>query len=447
MHILIDQAAQDMRNKGNNALLEAAMYRLLELWPRATIDVVTLAPTLTKLYYPRVRPIRPGDLQPFQSRFHRIFPIIPRWIWLVLFEIREAIWHRWPGLMTSKLRLMVRSWLPKRVQPTSSDQVPYTELDKAETEGEQACFRQAMTSYDLVVASGGGYLCDADKSLLLSLFERLEAAIKSGVSTVMVGQGVGPLEDPELRARAREILPRTSLIFVREQRVALPLLNSLAVPPERIKMTGDDAILMAYEARLASLGTGIGVSLRVAHYTAVGTSHIATIRAILQQKAHQYQAPLIAAPISSAPHETDITFIRQLLAGYDDVSISWRKLDTPLDAIHRIARCRMMITGTFHGAIFALAQGIPVVAVAKSLEYLNKFSGLADEFGPGCQVIRLDADQLVEQLSSAIDQAWALADEFRPALLGAARRQVQQQHAAYQQIYEQITSYHSYSYR
>ena len=46
-----------------------------------------------------------------------------------------------------------------------------------------------------------------------------------------------------------------------------------------------------------------------------------------------------------------------------------------------------MITGTYHGAIFALGQGIPVIGVAKSDEYFNKLSELSDEFSLGVQVL------------------------------------------------------------
>ena len=99
-----------------------------------------------------------------------------------------------------------------------------------------------------------------------------------------------------------------------------------------------------------------------------------------------------------------------------------------------------MITGTYHGAIFSLAQGVPVIGVAKSREYFDKLSELADEFGPSCHVILLGDEQVSEKLAAAIDKAWSTAEDLRPDLLRVAARQVEQQHSAYQLIFELVTA-------
>jgi colanic acid/amylovoran biosynthesis protein len=294
--------------------------------------------------------------------------------------------------------------------------------------------QKAIAAYDLVIAVGGGYLCDADRPMLLQVLEHLEAAIAQSVPTVMVGQGVGPLEDPELRARASAVLPFVDLIFVRERRIASALLASLGVPAHRVVMTGDDAIEMAFTARPEAHAMGIGVSLRVTPYTALGNDHMPVIRAAVQQAARTYHSELIALPISSAPHESDIKHIRRLMPGYAPSYISRRRLGTPSDTIRQTARCRVVVTGTFHGAVFALAQGIPVVALARSTEYVDKLTGLADEFGAGCRVVRLEGPGLGGRLGAAIDNAWASADAVRAELLENAARLVGLRQAAYQRL-------------
>ena len=98
-----------------------------------------------------------------------------------------------------------------------------------------------------------------------------------------------------------------------------------------------------------------------------------------------------------------------------------------------------MVTGTYHGAIFALAQGIPVVGVANSDEYFNKLSELSDGFGSGCQVFHLEDEQLADKLRKAIDNAWSSAEIIKPALLESAVRQIDLQKAAYQRIYELVS--------
>lgn len=439
MRILLDQAEHTLRNKGNNALLEAAMGRLRIFWPDASFDLVTIAPNLAKMYYPDVQPVSPFDLHQYQSRFDPIQKLVPSSVKWSIFELREEMWHRRSSSAQAEAANLEKKLvsdgdnLPSQVEV--SDVLDENEV--ADDFRERQALREAISVYDLYVATGGGYMCDHDASLP-GLFDRLEAAIAGGVPTVMVGQGVGPMVDRELLERAREILPHLDLICYRNQRLGRPLLDSLGVPPERMVMTGDDAIELAYNARPASLGTGIGVSLRLSAYTQIGRQHIDNIRTIVHRAATERKAQLVAVPISSAHHESDVTHIKQLLAGYDDVAGSWRKLDTPLEAIKKAGRCRLMITGTYHGAIFSLAQGIPVIGLAKSVEYFNKLAELTDEFGPGCQVLRLDEQQIIDYLTTAIDKAWSSAEEFRPELLGAAARQIECQHSAYQRIYDLV---------
>jgi polysaccharide pyruvyl transferase WcaK-like protein len=50
----------------------------------------------------------------------------------------------------------------------------------------------------------------------------------------------------------------------------------------------------------------------------------------------------------------------------------------------------VVVAGSYHAAVFALSQGIPVVALVKSPYYVNKMVGLGDQFGAGCEIVRLD---------------------------------------------------------
>src|SRR5215216_8168890 len=94
MRILFDQSSHDMRNKGNNALLETAMRRLSHFWPEASLEVITSAPNLLKLYYPDTIPISPYNLRRVQNHFGQYKHLLPRSIWWLLFELREELWHR-----------------------------------------------------------------------------------------------------------------------------------------------------------------------------------------------------------------------------------------------------------------------------------------------------------------------------------------------------------------
>jgi colanic acid/amylovoran biosynthesis protein len=117
----------------------------------------------------------------------------------------------------------------------------------------------------------------------------------------------------------------------------------------------------------------------------------------------------------------------------------WR-FETPLEIIKQIASCRLVVTGAFHTAVFALSQGIPAVGLAKSIMYIDKFKSLVDQFGSGCQVICIDTPDLSERLTNAIDEAWDSAEQVRPGLLEAAAWQIELGHAAYRRLYELVES-------
>jgi colanic acid/amylovoran biosynthesis protein len=406
------------------------MRRLGSFWPDAYLEVITNAPSLLKILYPHVQAINPNTLIRVHGRFERYMPFLPRSLWQFMFELGEELRHR-------------RYWKDNSmVEDFHSTTEKYNELSGLFllNDSEKEKLKMAISQFDLFVASGGGYMTDSDKPMLWRVFDRLEAAIAKGVPTVMIGQGIGPIKDPQLLARARAILPFVGLILYRNRRIGFPLLESLSVPPDRIMFTGDDAIEMTYNQHKNQLGRGIGVSLRVAHYTQVDANHFGTLRASLQASAKKYNALLVAIPISSYYQESDITQIDKILDGYDKRLSSWRKFETPLTMIRKAGKCRVMVTGTYHGAIFALGQGIPVIGIAKSDEYFDKLSELSDEFSPGVQVLRLGTKLFHEHLTESIDHAWSSAELLRPQLLEMAKQQIDMGYDAYQKIFSLVES-------
>lgn len=426
MRILFDQAVHDLRNKGNNAMLQMAMERLSQFWPDASHSIVSIAPQLTRQYFKNSRPVSPANLFSINSRTANLYSKLPPPILWMLLELRESIDQR------RERKIQAPHAAPDSV--SASSQLSSDEY--------QATIRNGMSAYDLFVCTGGGVLYDFDSWTALKIFDRLEVAMAMGIPTVMVGQGIGTLGEGDLRFRAQQVLPRVDLICVRNRRIGLATLQSLGVPADRVLFTGDDAVELAYRSKPHSLGNAIGVSLRVADYTEINKQHINRIRPIIQNAAETHQARLIAIPISSHHSEADIKYIKQILTGYSSTSIDWRLLSTPLDVIKKAGQCRLVITATYHGAIFALAQGIPVVALAHSAEYIEKLSELTDEFGAGCQILSLHDDHLSEKLTAAINAAWLMAPQIRSALLETAAQQVKLQEAAYQRICEIVPTRH-----
>lgn len=447
MQILFDQGVYDMRNKGNVALFQAATERLSRAWPGAALKVITSAPYLLKLYCPNARPVSPDgnyDWLESHSLLSDLTWRMPTPVLRLLFELREEAWRRWPDAGSQvrnlkNLKALLRPQGAKQsVAPVTNGHSVVNQQMVTVMDEKPVAFK-ALKGVDLFVATGAQYMADPCRDDALRVLDRLEAAHCLGIPTAMVGQGIGPMDDPQLRARAKAVLPLVDLILIRERFATPQLLTALGVDPQRVIFTSDDAIEMAYRARGKALGTGIGVSMRVAHYTQVEEQQLAVVRPILEQASANYKANLIAVPISHSAHELDDQVIRELLAGQANAVHSPWRFEPPLGLIKRVGRCRIVVTGTFHTAVFALSQGIPAVALAKSTMYMDKFIGLADQFGAaGCQALYLGDTNLPAKLAAAIDTAWTTAEQVRPQLLEAAARQIELGHAGYRQIYELV---------
>jgi colanic acid/amylovoran biosynthesis protein len=85
----------------------------------------------------------------------------------------------------------------------------------------------------------------------------------------------------------------------------------------------------------------------------------------------------------------------------------------------------VVVTGSYHSAVLALAQGIPVVGFAKSEYYANKLLGVTNEFGGLCKVVLLTGQNAEQELYDAVIDTWQNAPNFSAALLRSAETQVQ----------------------
>ena len=262
----------------------------------------------------------------------------------------------------------------------------------------------------------------------------LEFAAEWKIPTALMGHGFGPVSGDALRERIAQVMPRVDLISVREQRESVPLLQSIGVPRDRIVVTGDDAIEMANRSAPADVGRAIGVNIRVASYAGVNRATIDRFRPALQAAARRFDAQLLPVPIAYHRDRSDVASIHHLIAGHSNGAESMIASERPVNVISQVARCRTVVTGSYHAAVFALAQGIPVVAIVGSRYCRDKFSGLADLFGGGCEVIDIEAPDAAEVLSREICRAWTHAPCWREPLLREARKQIEEGKAAYRRL-------------
>jgi polysaccharide pyruvyl transferase WcaK-like protein len=152
-------------------------------------------------------------------------------------------------------------------------------------------------------------------------------------------------------------------------------------------------------------------------------------------------APLVPVPIAHHPDCHDGVAIREVLAEPGDAPPPLAEANTPDRAIDAVSQCRVVVTGSYHAAVFALAQGIPAVGLAATPYYVHKFGGLAELFPGGCETVALDESGADVTLERAIVSAWTNAPGRRDPLLRAARAQIDAGRAAYLQL-GQLVSRH-----
>jgi polysaccharide pyruvyl transferase WcaK-like protein len=407
MRIVVDNSGYGLSNLGDISMLQAAVRRLTSIWPDAHVQVLTGTPERLRRFCPEAHPL-----------------VIPRLaLWL---RLRDSF--RIFGSQLDAMPRLAREFLARQ-SPTPTEEQELVLFGRSNWDGHI----EAVHHADLVVATGGGYINDMFRTHAASVMETLKVAQGVQVPTAILSNGFDPIKHPALVKKARAVLPAVNLIACREGVTGPDVLRELGVPEERIVVTGDDAVELAYNARTPQPGANIAVNIRLAWYAGIDDAMIDTLRDAIRDAAARYQAELLPVPISLAD-PSDVQSLRRFLRPLAPHSDGGNVIDTPEKAIRRIGECRVVIAGSYHAAVFALSQGVPVVALAKAAYYKRKFEGVSAQFPGGCIVTSMDHPHLYQTLTTAIDDLWTNAETLRPQLLAHARQQIELGWSAYQQL-------------
>ncbi len=425
MRILIEPGGYRCCNMGDLSMLLVALDRLWERWPDAEIVTFSGAPDRLRRHSQRVVPWSLRDREELLAAHH------PGWGLAERLALSTRIRLGLEGLMASaadrnwrQICQAARHFASRRISSGAFSQEPRP--GKAE-------WRRRLKSFSLVAVSGAGGLCDPFLRHAWSVLELLEVAVSAGAPTALFSQGLGPIEDPALRSKARRVLPCVDLIAVRERREGPRLLRELGVPEERVQITGDDAVDFAFKRRRAEAGGCLGINLRLSGYSKVRSGLASATLQCVAGFARDRSLELLPIPISFHEHEADLDAVVSIAAASTPPCP-----DEPAAVVRRVGRCRLVVTGSYHAAVFALAQGIPVVALSNSLYYDNKFLGLAELFGAGCHVVRLGDAGALPNLRAALERLWNWSAGLRDPLLRSAREQIGWSQAAYQRGFELV---------
>lgn len=419
MRLLVDPSSFDCRNMGDVAMLQVAVSRLRALWPDAVIDVITSDPAALRTHVPDANPVpHDGRVLWFTERYllGGLHDRMPHAVSRQLVHWKRALRRRRPALVSRAVRWKLRA----RGVPSDAP----------------ARFLDAVDRADAVIVSGAATFADGARKHALLVLNTLELAADRGKPTALLGQGIGPLTLDDVRLRAASVLPAARMIAVREAREGGALLAAFGVPADRITFTGDDAVEMAYDARPRALGDAVGVNVRVAEHSGLDAAFAAALGEVLQRFARARGVLLVALPIAFHKFAQDPAAIRAMIAGVDGAADGGESLTEPRAVIREAGRCRIVVTGAYHAAVFALAQGIPVVCLARSPYYVFKFNGLAEQFGDACSVVRLDQGAALDDVAAAMDRLWDTAPARRDAILSVAAAQRTAGRAAYTRLPE-----------
>ncbi len=129
--------------------------------------------------------------------------------------------------------------------------------------------------------------------------------------------------------------------------------------------------------------------MRLSDYSALTAAAAAGVARAVAAAGRRLAVPLQPIAISAVPGEEDAAALAGVFDGVEDIGAP--EVPTLNDVLAATARCRVVVTGSYHAAVFALSIGVPAIGLAASRYYEDKFLGLAEQFGEGCEVVMLGA--------------------------------------------------------
>jgi len=417
MYFLLDFGGYSFANLGDTAMLLIAVSRIYKYYPSAIIYIFTNSEKDLKLNCPRARAISPS--------------IRNKWLKAKLLPIPERIIQGRFRHGFRELQREIKFLFPK----TSNVLMRLTQLLLFSNDTDVREFFKVIQMADMVIASGGGYINDSFPFHANNVLETLSLAQRLGKPTAMFGQGIGPIRKKSIMKNARKVFPRLDAIGLREGLESLEVVKKMNVPHDRIFITGDDAIEIALKAgNKPNIRQSIGVNIRQAKYAGEIESHLPEIGKLINEIARSINAAIIPIPIHIGDSFRDLMSVKNFCHVDDSEYDIARRITVPSALIRQINRCRIVITGSYHAAVFSLAHGIPVVALVGSDYYEAKFTGLANQFEGGCKIIHFDSKNLLESLRIAIEKSLQFQGEFENTLVEKAKVQVELSKTAWERF-------------
>lgn len=418
--ILIDCSGYYFSNLGDIAMLQVAVKRVKEKYTHREIYIFTKNEISLQKYCPDTKSV---DVTLRNNWFkQRIIPIPLR---ILPLKIRKHI-LRFENFTRNNFPLISRT-LVKIIYKFKNEK-----KDKSSVE-----FMDILNPSSMVIVSGGGFINNYFPKHAKDVLNTLAIAQKMKIPTAMFGQGIGPLNFQELIELGKKTFPKLSTIGIRESITSLRILKETGLHQEKIFITGDDAIELVFQYQGQQIIKDcIGINIRLANYAGKLETHLEKIGDVINRVAQENEFKIIPIPIHIGDDNRDIRASeRTCLIETEEVEIA-KKIDTVETLIQQINRCKIVITGSYHAAVFALSSGIPVIAIAESDYYISKFAGLANQFSIGCEIVDLNLDNPYRNLIEAIQKSLNL--NIKERLIEKAKDQVKKSQEAWNYFFNLV---------
>ena len=368
--LVADVAGLSHYHVGDEAILTARLA-----WLRRTI--------------PELKPVVLSEDPDFTEREHGVMslaePKVPRWL--------DQFWFKqWKHPL---LRARVVEALCKGFSPA---------LGKVLDEVRRA---------SILTICGGGTLTSRYGALLRLRSLLAGYALARDVPVVVTGQQIGPFLSEQDESILGHWLPRAQRVGVRDPDISVQLGFRAGVPADRLVVTGDDALDLvpmspaSLPQRCFGVRPCVGLSLHLPGNRAERSQRLVEMALSLAPWLRSLDADILWLPHlrSSVPHRCDVQLARDLteatgLVGRLVVADSPDYRDRHIKYLTGL--CDFVVSTRYHGVVFALTSGVPVVGVSQDDDTEAKIKGLYAYFGLDWAVPQIRDPGM----TSLISEAW-----------------------------------------
>ena len=259
---------------------------------------------------------------------------------------------------------------------------------------------------DAIISKGGGFLHDKTGSVgIPPHLASMLLALCYEAPLVIYAQSIGPLENTLGRFLTRFVLNHADCILIREQKSLDFVREDLCVDNSKIDLTADEAFLLvaAEDSRIDEILSGHGISADrpIVGFAPCNWGFPDSIDPVASKKKYVEETAItissltadfdaqcvIACHVEVDGTRDDRAIAMEVLALIEedrDVHLLGVLDDVEIKGIW--SRCDLFIGTRMHSNIFALAGGVPTIAIS----YLHKTAGIMEDLGLSDWVVAID---------------------------------------------------------